>query len=124
MRVSEDDRRAWGLLQLLTAKPVLYVCNVDADAAGTGNALSARVPFCPRTDEIVTLALELPDELVIALEARVEEVEPAADGRKTAVRLDVFGLTCAVRQRLSGLVRDGRRGGPAEGTRQGPTRPF
>jgi hypothetical protein len=30
-------------LQLLTAKPVLYVCNVEEENAGTGNALSAKV---------------------------------------------------------------------------------
>ena len=30
-------------LQLLTAKPVLYVCNVDETAAGQGNAYSALV---------------------------------------------------------------------------------
>ncbi|MGH6989680.1 MAG: redox-regulated ATPase YchF [Stellaceae bacterium] len=30
-------------LQLLTAKPVLYIANVEEDAAATGNALSARV---------------------------------------------------------------------------------
>jgi GTP-binding protein YchF len=43
VEVPEDDARAWGLLQLLTAKPVLYVCNVEEDSAATGNALSARV---------------------------------------------------------------------------------
>jgi ribosome-binding ATPase YchF (GTP1/OBG family) len=31
------------MLGLLTAKPVLYVCNVDAGAAATGNAQSRRV---------------------------------------------------------------------------------
>ena len=31
------------LLQLLTSKPVLYVCNVEEDSAATGNAFSARV---------------------------------------------------------------------------------
>jgi ribosome-binding ATPase len=30
-------------LQLLTSKPVLYVCNVEEASAGTGNAFSARV---------------------------------------------------------------------------------
>ena len=35
--VPEDDRRAWGMLQLLTAKPVLYVCNVAEADAATGN---------------------------------------------------------------------------------------
>ena len=43
VEVAPDDARAWGMLQLLTAKPVLYVCNVDEGSAGTGNAQSARV---------------------------------------------------------------------------------
>ena len=43
VRPAEDDRRAWGLLQLITARPVLYVCNVEEAAAATGNAHSARV---------------------------------------------------------------------------------
>ncbi|MFN6976762.1 MAG: redox-regulated ATPase YchF [Gemmobacter sp.] len=41
--VAADDRRLWSQLQLLTAKPVLYVCNVEEAAAATGNAQSARV---------------------------------------------------------------------------------
>ncbi len=43
VEVAPDDARAWRLLQMLTAKPVLYVCNVEEAAAATGNALSARV---------------------------------------------------------------------------------
>ncbi|NGM44662.1 redox-regulated ATPase YchF [Rhodobacter sp. SGA-6-6] len=43
VKVSEDDARAWRLLQLLTAKPVLYVCNVEEGSAATGNSRSARV---------------------------------------------------------------------------------
>ncbi|MBC9245682.1 redox-regulated ATPase YchF [Paracoccus sp. 11-3] len=41
--VADDDRKAWNMLQLLTAKPVLYVCNVEEDKAATGNAQSDRV---------------------------------------------------------------------------------
>ena len=41
--VAEDDRKAWDMLQLLTAKPVLYVCNVAEDEAASGNAQSERV---------------------------------------------------------------------------------
>lgn len=41
--VDAEDRRVWDLLQLLTAKPVLFVCNVEESAAGTGNSQSARV---------------------------------------------------------------------------------
>lgn len=41
--VAEDDARAWDMLQLLTAKPVLYVCNVAEAEAATGNALTEAV---------------------------------------------------------------------------------
>ena len=32
-KVSADDEKAWRMLQLLTSKPALYVCNVDEDSA-------------------------------------------------------------------------------------------
>jgi len=38
-----EEAKALGRAQLLTAKPVLYVCNVDEGEAATGNALSQRV---------------------------------------------------------------------------------
>jgi hypothetical protein len=41
--VAEDDRRTWRLLQLLTSKPVLFVCNVEESCAAKGNSQSARV---------------------------------------------------------------------------------
>ena len=41
--VADEDRRAWSLLQLLTTKPVLYVCNVGEEDAAEGNAHSAKV---------------------------------------------------------------------------------
>ncbi|SMC90723.1 redox-regulated ATPase YchF [Primorskyibacter flagellatus] len=43
VEVDADDQRAWKLLQLLTTKPVLYVCNVSEEDAAEGNAHSARV---------------------------------------------------------------------------------
>jgi len=39
----EEEVRIFRQAQLLTAKPVLYVCNVEEDAAANGNAHSARV---------------------------------------------------------------------------------
>jgi ribosome-binding ATPase len=39
----EEERKALERAQLLTAKPVLYVCNVDEGEAADGNAHSARV---------------------------------------------------------------------------------
>jgi ribosome-binding ATPase len=41
--VAADERKAFAGLQLLTAKPVLYVCNVDEGDAAHGNALTERV---------------------------------------------------------------------------------
>ncbi|MEJ6389752.1 redox-regulated ATPase YchF [Gymnodinialimonas ulvae] len=43
VEVDAEDAKAWGMLQLLTSKPVLYVCNVEEENAGTGNSQSARV---------------------------------------------------------------------------------
>ena len=42
-KIEPDEEQAWRLLQLLTAKPVLYVCNVDEGSAANGNAYSAKV---------------------------------------------------------------------------------
>ncbi len=42
--ISDDEEaRVFAQAQLLTSKPVLYVCNVEEDAAANGNAFSARV---------------------------------------------------------------------------------
>ena len=38
-----EEARIFAQAQLLTAKPVLYVCNVEEEAAAEGNAYSARV---------------------------------------------------------------------------------
>ena len=39
----EEEARIFRQAQLLTAKPVLYVCNVEEESAATGNAFSAKV---------------------------------------------------------------------------------
>ena len=41
--VSAEEEPGWRALQLLTSKPVLYVCNVDEASAATGNAYSRQV---------------------------------------------------------------------------------
>ena len=42
-QISAEEDAGWRALQLLTAKPVLYVCNVEEASAGKGNAFSAKV---------------------------------------------------------------------------------
>jgi len=39
----EDEERVLKEMQLLTSKPILYICNVDEDSASTGNEFSATV---------------------------------------------------------------------------------
>ena len=41
--LTEDETRALPSMQLLTSKPVLYVCNVDEASAAKGNSLTDRV---------------------------------------------------------------------------------
>lgn len=88
-----------------------------------GNSLSARVPFHPHVGEVVTIALELPDELVIAIESEVLETAPAPDGKKSAVRMRLTGLTPSVRSRLESLVAEARRQKSVAGPRPRPETP-
>lgn len=41
--ITPEEQPAFAALQLLTSKPVVYVCNVEETAAGSGNAHSAKV---------------------------------------------------------------------------------
>jgi ribosome-binding ATPase len=59
-------------LQLLTAKPVLYVCNVEEGAAATGNAHSARVAELAAKEGARTVIVSA------AIEAEVSQL-PEAD---------------------------------------------
>ncbi|MEP2782954.1 MAG: redox-regulated ATPase YchF [Pseudoruegeria sp.] len=43
VEVDEDDIKVWKGLQLLTTKPILFVCNVDEGSASEGNEHSAAV---------------------------------------------------------------------------------
>lgn len=43
VELKDDEIQAFENLQLLTSKPVLYVCNVDEDSAATGNEFSKRI---------------------------------------------------------------------------------
>ncbi|HEY7800718.1 MAG TPA: redox-regulated ATPase YchF [Hyphomonadaceae bacterium] len=41
--IKPEDQKAWKMLQLLTSKPVFYICNVDEASASTGNKFSDAV---------------------------------------------------------------------------------
>ena len=63
----EDDARAWRMLQLLTTKPALYVCNVDEASAGEGNALSAAVSARAARDGAKSVVISAKIESEIAM---------------------------------------------------------
>lgn len=76
--VSAEDDKAWRMLQLLTAKPALYVCNVDEDSAADGNALSATVAAKATAEGAKAVAISAKIESEIALldpEERTEFLE-------------------------------------------------
>jgi GTP-binding protein YchF len=43
VEIAPEEKKNWDMLQLLSAKPVVYVCNVEEENAAEGNAHSARV---------------------------------------------------------------------------------
>jgi hypothetical protein len=80
--VAEDDRRSWRMLQLLTAKPVLYVCNVEEAAAARGNALSDRVAEMARAEGAAA----------VVISARIEEEISQLPAAEAAEFLAAMGL--------------------------------
>jgi GTP-binding protein YchF len=68
--VKPEDRSSFEQLQLLTSKPVLYVCNVSEEEAVTGNAL---------TQKVRDLAAQEGARVVVisaAIEAEIISLEP------------------------------------------------
>jgi GTP-binding protein YchF len=74
-QVSADDDKAWRMLQLLTAKPALYVCNVEEAAAETGNALSALVVQRAAADKAKAVVISAQIESEIAMLDAAERAE-------------------------------------------------
>jgi len=67
----------------------------------------ARVPFSPEQRSSITIALELPDGLVVSIDAVVEGVRQAPDGKKSAIRMSLSGMS-ALRPRLERAVAKAR----------------
>jgi hypothetical protein len=82
VEVDAEDEKAWKMLQLLTAKPVLYVCNVSEDQAATGNAQSERV---------AQMAAEQGAAHVV-ISAKIEEEIAQLDPEEAEVFLQELGL--------------------------------
>ena len=71
-RRKPEEQRAFHMLGLLTALPVLYVCNVDEAAAATGNAFACRVGARAREEGAAAIVISAKIEAEIAVLAREE----------------------------------------------------
>jgi len=67
-----EEERAFHMLGLLTALPVLYVCNVEEAAAATGNAFARRVEARAREEGAAAIVISAKIEAEIAVLAREE----------------------------------------------------
>ena len=72
-RIAAEDRALFDQLQLLTAKPVLYVCNVEEAAAATGNAWSAKVAERAAKEGAAMVVISAAIEAEVAQLADAEE---------------------------------------------------
>ena len=67
----DDETRIFAQAQLLTAKPVLYVCNVDEGSAAEGNEFSARVFAKAEAEGAKAVVVSA------AIEAEIATMDPA-----------------------------------------------
>ena len=56
-QLTADEEPGYRLLQLLTAKPVVYVCNVEEASAAAGNAYSAKVEARAKAEGAVAVVI-------------------------------------------------------------------
>jgi ribosome-binding ATPase len=100
--VPAEHAKAFRELQLLTAKPVLYACNVDEASAGTGNVHSRRVAdmAAGRGAEIVVVSAKI--------EAEIAQLAAEDERREFLATLGLAetGLSQVIRAgyRLLGLI--------------------
>ncbi len=90
VKVADEDQKQWKMLQLLTAKPVLYVCNVEEAAAGQGNDFSAKVAAMAKAE----------GNSHVVISARIEEEISQLDADEAQMFLGEMGLEEAGLDRL------------------------
>jgi len=72
----EEEAKTLTMLQLLTTKPILYVCNVEEDAASTGNEFSEKVKAMADAQGAACVVISAAVESEIAqLEDEAEKAE-------------------------------------------------
>ncbi|MCT8971939.1 redox-regulated ATPase YchF [Microbaculum marinisediminis] len=75
VEIADEERKAFEALNLLTSKPVLYVCNVDEASAATGNAHSRKVEERAAAEDAACVVISAKIEAEIALLPADERAE-------------------------------------------------
>jgi len=93
VKVAAELEETFKGLQLLTAKPVLYVCNVEEGSAATGNAQSERVAAKAEAEGAVSVVISA------AIEAEVAQLTDPAERREflSSLGLEETGLARVIR---------------------------
>ena len=87
-KIAPEDRKAWRMLQLLTAKPVLYIANVEEASAATGNAYSARVEQFAKDEGSLAVVISAQIEAELAMMEDADRAEFLSDLGLTEPGLD------------------------------------
>jgi GTP-binding protein YchF len=101
LEVAREDKAAFRALNLLSAKPVLYVCNVDEASAATGNTYSQRVEELAKAEGAGCVVISA------AIEAEIAQLPPEEQREFLAsVGLEEPGLDRVIRAgyELLGLI--------------------
>lgn len=102
VEISAEERRDFDQLQLLTAKPVLYICNVEEGSAAEGNAHSKAVEAMAAERGAGTVTISA------AIEAEVAQLDDEEEKRAflADLGLEETGLTRVIRAgyELLGLI--------------------
>jgi ribosome-binding ATPase len=75
VEIKDEERDAFEALNLLTSKPVLYVCNVDEGSAATGNDFSRKVEERAAAEGAACVVISAKIEAEIALLPNEERAE-------------------------------------------------
>ena len=90
VELTSEEKPDFEMLQLLTAKPVLYVCNVDEDSAQDGNAYS----------KVVEQRAEEEGARAVVISAKIEAELATLDPDERGAFLEELGLSEAGLERL------------------------
>lgn len=89
----KEAAKEYRMLQLLTAKPVLYVCNVDENSAASGNEFSSRVAAKAAAEGAKSVVISA------AIESEVAQLDNPDEQKEflSALGLDETGLAKIIR---------------------------